>query len=203
MPLKDVTVSSILDGGKNQKLWKKIRDKFVSKIQKQHKLSDDKVEKLEKMLMDKKVLKQGIADFKEIHKDTQIGGAKKKSRRRKKKKYAKKTKRRYRRGGNGLETSFLIYLGIMGVTCSIAAVWLVAEWGCNRLVSACSNCGEEKEEVGESEAKNDVDYVDDDERLRRGIQSSMTDDDSEPVTERSASDAYDDVYGNLPLRRRR
>ena len=109
MPLKDVTVSSILDGGKNQKLWKKIRDKFVSKIQKQHKLSDDKVEKLEKMLMDKKVLKQGIADFKEIHKDTQIGGAKKKSRRRKKKKYAKKTKRRYRRGGNGdLPPSFLI-----------------------------------------------------------------------------------------------
>ena len=44
--------------------------------------------------------------------------------------------------------------------------------------------------------------VDDDERLRREIQASMAEDD-EPVTERSASDAYDDVYGNLPLRRRR
>ena len=202
MPLKDVTVSSILDGGKNQKLWKKIRDKFVSKIQKQHKLSDDKVEKLEKMLMDKKVLKQGITDFKEIHKDTQIGGAKKKSRRRKKKKYAKKTKRRYRRGGNGdLPPSFLIYLGIMGVVVSLAAVVGVAEWGCNRLVSACSSCGEEVEEE-EVEEKEEVDEVGDDERLRQGIQSSMAED-GEPVTERSASDAYDDVYGNLPLRRRR
>ena len=196
MPLKDVTVSSILDGGKNQKLWERIRDKFVSKIQKQHKLSDDKVEKLEKMLMDKKVLKQGIADFKEIHKDTQSGGAKKKSRSRKKKKYAKKTKKRYRRGGNGdLPPSFLIYLGIMGVTCSLAAVWLVAEWGCNRLVSACSNCGEEVEE----EEVEEKEEVDDDERLRRRIQASMAEED-EPVTERSASAAYDDIYGNLPLR---
>ena len=200
MPLKDVTVSSILDGGKNQKLWEKIRDKFVSKIQKQHKLSDDKVEKLEKMLMDKKVLKRGIVDFKEIHKDTQSGGAKKKSRRRKKKKYAKKTKKRYRRGGNGDELpSFLIYLGIMGVTCSLTAVWLVAEWGCNRLVSACSNCGEEKEEVGESEAKHDVD---DDERLRQGIQSSMAGDYGEPVTNRGAEYAANRFRG-LPLRRRR
>ena len=150
--------------------------------------------------MDKKVLKQGIADFKEIHKDTQIGGAKKKSRRRKKKKYAKKTKRRYRRGGNGdLPPSFLIYLGIAGVTVSVAFAWHVAEWGCNRLVSACSNCGEEKEEVGESEAKHDVD---DDERLRRGIQSSMTDDDSEPVTNRGAE--YDaNRFRGLPLRSRR
>ena len=99
-------------------------------------------------------------------------------------------------------------MGIMGVVVSLTAVVGVAEWGCNRLVSACSSCGEEKEDVGESEAKNDVDYVDDSELLRRGMQASMLgpdapEDEHSSVTERSASDAYDDVYGNLPLRRRR
>ena len=83
MLLKDVTVSSIL-GKKNKKLWEKLTSDFISKMKKTHKLSDDKVEKLKKVFVDKEVLKKAIADFKEIHAG-QSGGAKKKSRRRKKK----------------------------------------------------------------------------------------------------------------------
>jgi len=202
MHLKDVNVSSILDGGKNQKLWEKIRDKFVSKIQEQHKPSDDKVEKLEKMLMDKKVLKKAIADFKEIHKAGQSGGAKKKSRRRKKKKRAKKTKRRYR-GGAGTYPpeigGIFVMMGILGVAISLQAVWEVGVWGCNRLASAINNRGDNSHAAEENEAKNDVG---DDEQLRREIQSSMTNDDSEPVTVRGAE--YDaNLLRGLPLQRRR
>lgn len=137
MTLNHVDVNYILDNGHNQQVWENLTIEFISKIQARHKLSNDEIQLLKKMLMDKKVLSQAIGDFKIIYNAGQGGGGKKKSRRRKKKKRAKKTKRRYRRGMAGGNDSLGVFfmLGIMGVVFTLglaAAVVAAAGRECSR-----------------------------------------------------------------------
>jgi hypothetical protein len=152
MSLKTRTVNSILNN-RNDEIWEKITDEFISKIKQKQKLDDDKVEKLKKELMDKTTFKKAVEEFIVMNKklNKKIGGGKKKSRRRKKKKRAKKTKRRYQRGGelSVFESSVFIYMGIMGTSVICLTVWRALEWGCGQAYNLANSVYSNGDNEGE------------------------------------------------------
>lgn len=152
MSLKPQTVNYIINN-RNENLWKKITEEFISKMKKKQKLDDDKVEKLKKKLMDKKIFKEAVKEFIVMNEklNKKIGGGKKKSRRRKKKKRAKKTKRRYQRGGelSVFESSAFIYMGIMGTSVICLTVWHALEWGCGQAYNLANSVYSNGDNEGE------------------------------------------------------